>query len=47
MTLAGVVLAGTITRNMKFGLFPTDPEPEKLQRGFAAGAVVSQTQYIF
>ena len=32
---------------MKFGLFSTDPELEKLQRGFAAGAVVSQTQYIF
>ena len=32
---------------MKFGRFSTDPELEKLQRGFAAGAVVSQTQYIF
>ena len=32
---------------MNFGLFSTDPELEKLQRGFAAGAVVSQTQYIF
>ena len=32
---------------MKFGLFSTDPELEKLHRGFAAGAVVSQTQYIF
>ena len=32
---------------MKFGLFLTDPELEKLQRGFVAGAVVSQTQYIF
>ena len=32
---------------MKFGLFLTDPELEKLQRAFAAGAVVSQTQYIF
>ena len=32
---------------MKFGLFSTDPELEKLQMGFAAGAVVSQTQYIF
>ena len=32
---------------MKFGLFSTDSELEKLQRGFAAGAVVSQTQYIF
>ena len=32
---------------MKFGLFLTDPELEKMQRGFAAGAVVSQTQYIF
>ena len=32
---------------MKFGLFSTDPELEKLQRGFATGAVVSQTQYIF
>ena len=32
---------------MKFGLFSTDPELEKLQRSFAAGAVVSQTQYIF
>ena len=32
---------------MKFGLLSTDPELEKLQRGFAAGAVVSQTQYIF
>ena len=34
-------------RNMKFGLFSTDPELEKLQRRFVAGAVVSQTQYIF
>ena len=34
-------------RFMKFGLFSTDPELEKLQRGFAAGAVVNQTQYIF
>ena len=32
---------------MKFGLFLTDPELDKLQRGFVAGAVVSQTQYIF
>ena len=32
---------------MKFGLFSTDPELQKLQRGFVAGAVVSQTQYIF
>ena len=32
---------------MKFRLFSTNPELEKLQRGFAAGAVVSQTQYIF
>ena len=32
---------------MKFGLFSTTPELEKLQRGFVAGAVVSQTQYIF
>ena len=32
---------------MKFGLFSTDAELEKLQRGFMAGAVVSQTQYIF
>ena len=32
---------------MKFGLFSTDPELEKLQRGFAAVAVVSQTQYTF
>ena len=32
---------------MKFGLFSTDLELEKLQRGFVAGAVVSQTQYIF
>ena len=31
---------------MKFGLFSTDSELEKLQRGFAAEAVVSQTQYI-
>ena len=31
---------------MKFGLFSTDPELEKLQRGFVAEAVVSQTQYI-
>ena len=30
---------------MRFGLFSTDPELEKLQRGFAAEAVVSQTQY--
>ena len=27
--------------------FSTDPELDKLQRGFAAGAVLSQTQYIF
>ena len=32
---------------MKFGLFSTDPELEKLQMGFVAGAVVSLTQYIF
>ena len=32
---------------MKFGPFLTDPELEKLQMGFVAGAVVSQTQYIF
>ena len=32
---------------MKFGLFSTDPELEKLQRGFAVGVVVSQTQFIF
>ena len=32
---------------MKFERFSTDPELEKLQRGFVAGAVVSQTQYIF
>ena len=32
---------------MKFGLSSSDPELEELQRGFAAGAVVSQTQYIF
>ena len=32
---------------MKFGLFSTDSELEKLQKGFAAGAVVSQIQYIF
>ena len=32
---------------MKFGLFSTNPELEKLQRGFVARAVVSQTQYIF
>ena len=30
---------------MKFGLFSTDPELEKLKRRFVAGAVVSQTQY--
>ena len=32
---------------MKFGLFSTDPGLEKLQRGFVAGTVVSQTQYTF
>ena len=32
---------------MKFGLFSTDPEMEKLQRRFVAGAMVSQTQSIF
>ena len=32
---------------MKFELFSTDPELEKLHMGFVAGAVVSQTQYIF
>ena len=32
---------------MKFEPFSTDPELKKLQRGFVAGAVVSQTQYIF
>ena len=32
---------------MKFGLFSSTPELEKLQRGFVVGAVVSQTQYIF
>ena len=32
---------------MKFGLFSTDYELEKLQRGFVAVAVVSQTQCIF
>ena len=31
---------------MKFGLSSTDPELERLQRGFAAGALVIQTQYI-
>ena len=32
---------------MKFRNFSTDPELEKLQRHFVAGAVVNQTQYIF
>ena len=32
---------------MKFGLFSTNPGLQKLQRGFVAGAVVSQTQHIF
>ena len=32
---------------MKFGLFSTNPGLEKLQRGFVAGAVVSQTRHIF
>ena len=32
---------------MKFGLFSTTSELEKLHRGFVVGAVVSQTQYTF
>ena len=32
---------------MKFGLFSTNPELQKLQRGFVAGAVVSQTRFYF
>ena len=32
---------------MKFGLFSTTPELDKVQRRFVAGEVVSQTQYIF